>query len=130
MTSTLVVEYPASSSRPDVSPGSESLVTPPPFLEIDPDGAQVARQRFAPKKGLAHLLSKNKLNVSSLASLKSGNSTDTAESTTEPPHEQSFQIAQTLDAPISLDSAALLGGDVHKDRYQWAILYENQRGCV
>jgi hypothetical protein len=129
MTSTLVVEYPASSSRPDVSPGS--LVTPPPFLEIDPDGAQLARQRFAPKKGLAHLLSKNKLKVSSLASLKSGNSTDTAESTTEPSHEQSSQIAaQTLDAPISLDSAALIGGDVHKDRYQWAILYENQRGCV
>jgi hypothetical protein len=126
MSSTLVAEYPASSSlsRPEVS-----LVAPP-FLENDPDGAQVARQRFAPKKGLARLLSKNKLKVSSLASFKSGNSADTAESTTEPPDEQSSQIAQTLDAPISLDSAALIGGDVHKDRYQWAILYENQRGCV
>lgn len=128
MSSTFLTVSPVSISQfphPELSP--ISLVTPPPFLENDPDGAQVARQRLAPKKGLARLVSNTKLKLSSSAPLKSKKSVDTSESTAEAPEVQSFQTAEV---PISLDSTALIGNYIHQDKYQWAILYENQRGCV
>jgi hypothetical protein len=33
-------------------------------------------------------------------------------------------------APINLDNSALIDQDFDQDRFEWAVLYENQRGQV
>lgn len=97
---------------------------PSPFLQEDPDGADAARQKLAPKKGLARFLSKTvvKRKVSTSSSSSHSLSTES-----EP--EQNVLVAR-LDTPISLDSTVLLDGDgdINQDQYQWAVIYENQRG--
>ncbi|SRR6266508_4420388 len=94
---------------------------PSPFLQEDPGGADAARLKLAPKKGLARLLS------TSVVKRKVSTSSSSSKSSSEP--EQNVQVSR-LDTSISLDSTALIdgGGDINEDQYQWAVIYENQRG--
>jgi len=92
------------------------LPPPPNVLQDDPHGADAARQRLAPKKGLARLLSRPSFPKLS-APLPS--------SVPDPPDEP-------LHVPIALDSTALISHDhpLDQDEFQWAVLYENQRGIT
>ena len=90
---------------------------PPPVIKdddlflVDP-----GRRRLSPKSSFARLLSLPNLNLNRLlsASQKQHNNTpDLCDNT-----------------PINLDSSALIDQDFIQDRYEWAVLYENQRGQV
>ncbi|KAF8807412.1 hypothetical protein BYT27DRAFT_7223239 [Phlegmacium glaucopus] len=90
---------------------------PPPVLQDDdPSVVDLARRRLAPSSPLTRLLKLLKLR--SLSSPKQlllvdDNTPDTCD-----------------DTPINLDNSALIDQDFVKDRYEWAVLYENQRGIT
>ena len=98
---------------------------PPNALRDDPEGAHAARQRLAPKNGLARLLAKS--SKLKLASPKQKRSPTTD---SDDPHEDLLRVQHDL--PICLDGKALISQDdtLDKDKYQWAVLYENQRGIT
>ena len=96
-------------------------IPPPPLVAIqnnDPSLVDSARRRLAPKSSFTRLLSLN-LNLNrlwpSFSSLKQldNNTPDLSDN-----------------SPINLDDSALIDKDFVKDRYEWAVLYENQRGQV
>lgn len=95
-----------------------SLSPPPPTLiQDDPSAADLARKRFAPR---ARFLS--------LPSLRSPPSKPSLKPSTE---TTTLEIDSTnIDTPINLDNSALINDDYSKDLYQWAVIYENQRGMT
>lgn len=96
---------------------------PPNILQDDPEGADAARQRLIPKKGFARLISKSsKLKLGKKSSVTCGNDLDTHDNFLHVPHG----------GPISLDCSAMISRDdsTDKDKFQWAVLYENQRGIT
>ncbi|KAF8973928.1 hypothetical protein BDZ97DRAFT_1648189 [Flammula alnicola] len=85
-----------------------------------PEAADQARQRFAKKSCFSRFFSLSNLQRTSL-------------STPSPPSEESPLVQQFVASdftPISLDNSSLVGQDIYTDRYEWAILYENQRGLT
>jgi len=128
MATTTVVQSPASISE---FSDPHSTFPPPPLLQDDPEGAAAARQRLAPKSRLSQLFAKTKLSKSTSApSLK--RTRDPSVSDEHPTPEEPPLSAQSIDvaAPINLDNTALIGEDIYQDRYEWAIVYENQRGMT
>jgi hypothetical protein len=98
------------------------MAIPPPPLVIqddDPSLVNSARRRLAPKSSFARLLSLPNLNrrfwpsFSSLIKQQNSNTPDLSDNT-----------------PINLDDSALIDQDFVEDRFEWAVLYENQRGQV
>jgi hypothetical protein len=90
---------------------------PPPVIQgDDPSLVGPARKGLSPKSSFTRLLSLPNLNRLS-ASFSSQN-----------------QLNNTPDlcdnTPINLDNSALIDHDFVQDRYEWAVLYENQRGQV
>ena len=96
------------------------ILPPPPVLQDDdPSLVDPAHSRLSPKSSFSRLLSLPKLNLNRLfsASVSSQN-----------------QLNNTPDlcdnTPINLDNSALVDQSFDQDRYEWAVLYENQRGQV
>jgi hypothetical protein len=91
---------------------------PPPsaLIQDDPAAADPARRKIAPKSRLSRLFA-----------FRSSPNLRRVSSQEEPPvlNVASLDVDST---PITLDSSTL--EDVFTDRYEWAILYENQRGSV
>ena len=93
---------------------------PPPPLVIqndDPSVADLTRRRLAPNSRLARLLS--------LPNLRSSPSFSSPK---QPPVTNTPDVSDNT--PINLDDSALIDQSFVKDRYEWAVLYENQRGQV
>ena len=92
-----------------------NVTPPPPLVKQDDDPSLVnnARRRLARKSPLARLLS--------FPSLHSSPSF---------PHLNSTPDVSDTNIPINLDNSALIDQDCLNDRYEWAVLYENQRGQV
>lgn len=93
---------------------------PPPVIQgDDPSLIDPARRRLTPKSSFARLLSLPNLNLNRLLS---------------PSFSSQKQLNKTPDlcdnTPINLDNSALIDQDFFQDRYEWAVLYENQRGQV
>lgn len=92
---------------------------PPPVIQDDdPSLVGPARRRISPKSSFIRLLSLPNLNLNRLLSVSSSQK----------------QLNDTPDlcdnTPINLDNSALIDQDFDQDRFEWAVLYENQRGQV
>ena len=87
---------------------------PPPLLRDDPAAADAARHRLQRKSSALAFLRKRR----------------TSRSPSPPPSTPSFtrQSLQQADVPIVLDGSALTHTKAERDKYEWAIVYENQRG--
>jgi len=98
---------------------------PPPLtlIEDDPAAADPARQKIAPKSRFSRLFSLPNLRSSSSPNLRRISSASS-------PNKEETPAIVIDSTPITLDSSALIGEDVLTDRYEWAVLYENQRGSV
>jgi hypothetical protein len=93
---------------------------PPPVIQDDdPSLVDPGRRRLSPKSSFARLLSLPNLNLNRLLSTSfssqklNNNTPDLCDN-----------------SPINLDNSALIDHDFDKDRFEWAVLYENQRGQV
>jgi hypothetical protein len=92
---------------------------PPPVIQDDdPSLVGPTRRRLSSKSSFARLLSLPNLNLNRLSASFSSQK----------------QLNNTPDlcdnTPINLDNSALVDQDFDQDRYEWAVLYENQRGQV
>ena len=98
---------------------SESTLPPPPTA-ITPDdyhAADPARRRLAPKLSFGHrlsLMTKKKPIKPLLA--------------TAPPSDLQPSMLHSESQTISLDSSNISTAEDDRDQYEWAIVYENQRG--
>ena len=95
-------------------------IPPPPLVIQDSDPSLVDRacKRLTPKSSLSRLLSLPNFSFN----LRSSPSF---------PSLDYIQVPNLPDnTPINLDSSALVDEEFLKDRYEWAVLYENQRGRV
>jgi len=127
MATTIVVQSPTPAAE---FPDPVVVLPPPPPLQDDPEGAVAARQRLAPKSRLSQLFGKSKLTTSaSTPSLRKRRKSTTSEGSSQDNQGPSTQSID-VDRPINLDNTALIGEDTYQDRYEWAIVYENQRGYV
>ena len=94
---------------------------PPPVIQDDDPLVGPSRRRLSPKSSFTRLLSLANLNLNRLLSAS---------------FSSQKQLNNTPDSdlcdniPINLDDSALIDQDFDKDRYEWAVLYENQRGQV
>lgn len=97
---------------------------PPSFVQKDDySAADPARQRLVPKSRFPRFLS--------LPNLRSSKQTP-------PPPQQSppqdtdagLQVQPEVLNLIHLDAAQLNDDEEYQDKYEWAIVYENQRGCL
>jgi len=82
---------------------------PPPsaLIQDDPAAADSARRKIAPKSRLFRLFASRRV---------------------EEPPVPTVTVEAPDSTPIILDCSSL--EDVSTDRYEWAVLYENQRGSV
>ncbi|KAG5635571.1 hypothetical protein H0H81_010756 [Sphagnurus paluster] len=102
---------------------SVSFAPPPASIARDDyAAADIARKRLAPKSRLPHFLSLPNLKVSSKPTKQGKNL-------------QANPIPRAVDDPIPdslivLDPATLDTSDEYTDKYEWAIVYENQRGVT
>lgn len=102
----------------------ESSDPPPPtsILRDEYDAVNAARERFERKSRFPRFLS--------LPNLKRSRSTSQVEHPAPAPSAD-FQAPTVFNVDfISLDPSGLNDQDEHKEKYEWAIVYENQRGCV
>jgi hypothetical protein len=88
---------------------------PPPPPVVQDDDPFLVRRRRSLKSSFARLLFLPNLNLNRLFSSQKhlNNTPDLCDNT-----------------PINLDNSALIDQDFVQDRYEWAVLYENQRGQV
>ncbi|KDR84995.1 hypothetical protein GALMADRAFT_218079 [Galerina marginata CBS 339.88] len=104
--------------------------TPPPPLSLIQDNnteaTELARKRFAKKSRFSRFFSLPNLRSSS-ATPSSPDSDQFVAALESLPE---FQVSGLDDTPINLDNSALIGEDICTDRYEWAVLYENQRGLT
>ena len=101
---------------------SSSSAPPPPtsVSRDDYDAVNAARERFTRKTRFPYFLS--------LPNLRRSRSTSHIDHSAP---SADIQDQTVFNAPfISLDSSGLDDQDEYKDKYEWAIVYENQRGCV
>jgi hypothetical protein len=103
------------------------------LVRDDPKAADPARKRLASPSRLNRILST--LSVRSKLSKRSSKNTapDVQEREAEVPNvdEQEQQTTTTSASqyvPITLNGSPDKNDDETQDRYEWAILYENQRG--
>ena len=94
-------------------------IPPPPVVQgDDPSLVGPARRRLSPKSPFARLLPLPNLNLNRLLSAPQKQLNNTPDS----------DLCDNT--PINLDNSALIDQDFVQDRYEWAVLYENQRGQV
>lgn len=100
-----------------------SQIPPPPaFIQKDDySAADLARKRLVPKSRFTHFLS--------LPNLRTSNSKQNQKS---PEQLTDTELQPQTDdlKPIKLDASQLNDEGEYKDKYEWAIVYENQRGCA
>lgn len=106
---------------------TQSTSEPPPPIALvkddDPQLLEAANRKVPQKSRLSRFLS--------LPHLRSRpKSLDSEAHETPPETDPQLHISGIDATPISLDNSALLGQDIYADRYEWAVLYENQRGSV
>jgi hypothetical protein len=88
---------------------------PPPVIQDD-------APRLSSKSSFTRLLSLPNLNLNRLLS---------ASSSSQKQLNNNLNTPDLCDnAPINLDNSALIDQDFDQDRFEWAVLYENQRGQV
>lgn len=100
-------------------PSSSEPPPPPTLIKDDPVAADAARKRFTQKSRLLSLPNLRGRRIS--FSNKPLQKENTVQATQDDP---------STSEPITLDNTALNDSIQVKDRYEWAIVYENQRGCV
>ncbi|KXN90026.1 hypothetical protein AN958_05031 [Leucoagaricus sp. SymC.cos] len=127
------------SSHVSLALPSEHVPPPPTLVKDDSTARDAVRQRLAPKSRLSRVFSLPRLRLQRTSSSTKSLTRDPrlseplAEAGTsiqeEPP---AITTASTLEsAPITLDDNSIKGKDDEtKDRYEWAIVYENQRGAT
>ena len=109
---------------------------PPPetLVRDDPELAARARARLSKQSRLSRILSLPNFRHSASVTPRQypESSRDGSPSSQESPYLAASQVPAVDITPINLDNSALAGEDtgIYTDRYEWAILYENQRGCV
>ncbi|KAH9486929.1 Meiotically up-regulated gene 65 protein [Psilocybe cubensis] len=105
------------------SPSDQCPPSPPPpplaLLQDDPHVLDQARKRLHKKSRFSRLFSRR-----SSSRLRPQQSDDSLQDT------PGLQVFDTDNTPIHLDNTALAAEDVYTDRYEWAVLYENQRGIT
>ncbi|KAF9526470.1 hypothetical protein CPB83DRAFT_896134 [Crepidotus variabilis] len=97
---------------------------PIPLLDDDPEGADAARQRLAPKSRWSRLFERGK---------KRGKTRLNGDQQVEEVEVVGVMRPSSLyDAPITLDASSLVDQrvDMYRDQYEWAVVYENQRGMT
>lgn len=96
---------------------------PPPetLVRDDPELAARARARLSKQSRLSRIFSLPNFRPIAPQSSRDSSSSQESPATQVPPIDIT---------PINLDNSALAGEGIYTDRYEWAILYENQRGCV
>jgi len=92
------------------------LLPPSALIQDDPAAADPARRKVAPKSRLSRLFA-----------FRSTPNLHRVPSQEELP-ALNLSVLDVDSTPITLDCSTL--GDVFTDRYEWAVLYENQRGSV
>ena len=92
------------------------LLPPSALIQDDPAAADPARRKVAPKSRLSRLFA-----------FRSSPNLRRVSSQEEPP-VSNVAVLDVDNTPITLDCSTL--EDVFTDRYEWAVLYENQRGYV
>ena len=102
---------------------------PETLVRDDPELAARARARLSKQSRLSRILSLPNFRDSRQCP---ESSRDGSPSSQESPYLAASQVPAIDITPINLDNSALAGEDtgIYTDRYEWAILYENQRGCV
>ena len=92
------------------------LLPPSALIQDDPAAADPARRKIAPKSRLSRLFAfRSSPNLRRVYS-------------EEEPDVPNVTVLDVDSKPITLDNSTL--ESVCTDRYEWAVLYENQRGCV
>lgn len=115
--------------------------TPTPLSLVQDDDPQLLRQaeqKLSRKKRLSHVFSRSRsLPDGRPLQVASGSSPSLVEIPSPSPRKRASQrvtsqarLPVDVDLGITLDDSALVDEDLHSDRYEWAIVYENQRGCV
>jgi hypothetical protein len=103
---------------------SSSAPPPPTSIARDEyDAVNPARQRFIRKSRFPRFLS--------LPNLKRSHNTpqsDQGSTIHLPPSDP--QDSTASDGVISLDPSGIDDQEEYNDKYEWAMVYENQRGCV
>ena len=108
-----------------MSSSMSTIISPPECMKIDDyAAAEPARQRLIAKPGFRLFASIPNLRRSASSSTK-GKRPDTPEEPEDPIRVPSIDG----DTCIHLDNSAIDESD-DTPAYRWAILYENQRGCV
>lgn len=97
---------------------------PPAFIQRDDySAADLARQRLVPKSRFPRFLS--------LPNLRLSKQTPPPPQQSPPQDTDTGPQVQAEDLNlIRIDAAQLDDDDEYQDKYEWAIVYENQRGCL
>ena len=93
---------------------------PPPPPVIQDDDLSLAPRRLSSKSSFTRLLSLPNLSLNRLFSASFSSQKQLNDNTPD----------LCDNSPINLDNSALIDQDFDKDRFEWAVLYENQRGQV
>lgn len=106
---------------------------PETLVRDDPELAACARARLSKKSRLSRIFSLPNFHSSaSIPPKQYPESSRDGALTPTSSHDSVAQVPPIDITPINLDNSVLAGEDtgIYADRYEWAILYENQRGCV
>lgn len=115
---------------------------PTPLFLVRDDDPQIlhqAEQKLSRKKRLSHVFSRSKSSnpPEDGAVVASGSSQSLVGTASPGTRKRGSQVDTTqapppveVDSGIILDDTALVHEDLQTDRYEWAIIYENQRGCA
>ncbi|KAF4623334.1 hypothetical protein D9613_001811 [Agrocybe pediades] len=112
------------SSVDDTLPPNPSLLVP----DDDPTVIDSANKKLRKKSRLSRIFSRS--NAPNKSPLTENQSPSSSRSDLSLSSSREVQASGLDDSPINLDNSALCGEDVHIDRYEWAVVYENQRGLT
>ncbi|KAF9453820.1 hypothetical protein P691DRAFT_812435 [Macrolepiota fuliginosa MF-IS2] len=118
------------------APLSPEQLPPPPPTQDDPHAADAVRQRLVPTSRLSRIFSSSRLRLRSSSKRGPQNDVDSnSEIHSEISEIQETSASNTASAtdyiPIVLDNNGIQGQDDEtKDKFEWAIVYENQRGMT
>lgn len=121
------------SSQVFIEQSPEQVPPPPGLNQDDSHGADAAHQRLATSSRLSRILSFWKLRLRSKPSRQNLTQDASSEILREAGEAQALSAAIAASAPdhtsiILNDNAIKADYEESKDRYEWAVVYENQRG--
>lgn len=125
-----------SSTSQESLPFPSDYIPPPPSLAQDDSVADAIHQRLTPKSRLLRVLSFQKLRLRTSSSSKKSlrNDSNPSETPVEANSVQEFSATISTstpnDIPITLNGGPKGEEDENTDRYEWAVVYENQRGMT